>query len=324
VFGRLRGAAAAAGADAAMLQADARGVRVAMAAAVVRRYFQLRAAERELELLAALAARTRVMQEVTVARVSAGRGTRLDTARVAQIVEGLVAATAQAEYQAEAERQALAVLTGRTADGWTVPPAPPTTLSARDLPIGAATESLQRRPDVAAAEWRLRATTLRAGVARAELFPRIDVTGSIGLVAGSLGRLAEAGAASWFVAPRVAWAVLDWPRLRRQARAAGHLADAAFAEYEQAVLAAVGETRAAVEAYGTAVEQLAAEERRARAADEAAAIVAVQYREGLVDSFARTDAERQAIAAAIDANRALLRQRTAVVDLYKALGGGGE
>jgi NodT family efflux transporter outer membrane factor (OMF) lipoprotein len=322
VFGRLRGAAGAALADAGALQYDARGVQVATAAAVARAYFQLRAAQREVELLDALAARTRQMQEVTVARVVNGRGTRLDTVRVQQIVEELVAARALAVHQVEAARQALAVLTGRTADGWQVPESAAAPLSARLLPIGAASDLLRRRPDVAAAEFRLEAASLRAGVARAALFPRVDVTGAIGLVAGSAGRLVESSAASWLIAPRIGWALIDWPRLRRQMRAAGHAAEAAFAGYEQAVVAAIGDARTAIDRYGAAVEQLAAEDRRAQAAEEAATIVSVQYREGLVDSFARTDAERQAIAAALGANRALLQQRAAVVDLYRAVGGG--
>jgi multidrug efflux system outer membrane protein len=190
------------------------------------------------------------------------------------------------------------------------------------LPIGAASDLLRRRPDVAAAELRLQAASLRAGVARAALFPRVDITGSIGLIAGSAGRLVESSAASWLIVPRLGWAVLDWPRLRRQMRAAGHVAEAAFFDYEQAVLAAIGDARTAIDRYGAAVEQLAAEDRRAQAADEAATIVSVQYREGLVDSFARTEAERQAIAAALAANRALFVQRSAVVDVYRAVGGG--
>lgn len=324
VFGRLRGAAGAALADAGAAQADARGVRVATAAAVARTYFQYRAAQREMELLDALASRTRQMRDVTIARISNGRGTRLDSLRVEQIVEEIVAARALAAHQAEAARQSLAVLTGRTADGWQVPASEPAALSARVLAVGAASDLLRRRPDVAAAELRLEAATLRAGVARAQLFPRVDIVGSIGLIAGSAGRLAQSGAASWLAVPRIGWAILDWPRLRREMRAAGHAAEAAFLEYEQAVLAAIGDARTAIDAYGAAVEQLAAEDRRAHAAEDAATIVSVQYREGLVDSFARTEAERQAIAAAVAANRALLRQRGAVVDLYRAVAGGWE
>lgn len=324
VFGRLRGAAGAALADAGAAQFDARGVQVATAAAVARAYFQHRAAQRELGLLDDLAARTQQMRDVTVARVSNGRGTRLDTARVQQVIEELAAARAGAAHQMEASRQALAVLTGRTADGWQLPASEAAPLSTRLIAIGAAADLLRRRPDVAAAERRLEAATLRAGVARAELFPRVDMLGAVGLVAGSGGRLVESSAASWLAVPRIAWGMLDWPRLRREMRAAGHRAEAAFLEYEHAVLTVIGETRTAIDAYGAAVEQLAAQERRAQAAEEAATIVSAQYREGLVDSFARTDAERQAISAAVDANRALFRQRTAVVDLYRAVGGGWE
>jgi multidrug efflux system outer membrane protein len=190
------------------------------------------------------------------------------------------------------------------------------------LPIGTPGALLQRRPDIAAAESRVAAAAARAGVARAELFPRVDLTGNVGLVAGSIGRLADAAAGSWFIAPRLVWNVFDWPRLRRQMRAAGAFADAAFAEYEQTVLVAIEETGTAIDAYAAATRELQAHERRAQAAADAARVVFVQYREGLVDSLARTQAERDAIAGALDANRALTAQRLAVVDLYRALGGG--
>lgn len=322
LFGRLRGTAAAALAEAAAAEYDVHGLRVATGAAVARTYFQYRAAEREVELLDALSARTNHMQEVTRARLANGRATRLDVARVEQVVEEIVSARALAAHQVEAARQALAVLTGRTADGWQLPKAEAQPFSARVLAIGAASDLLRRRPDVAAAALRLDGASRRAGVARAALFPRVDIVGSIGLIAGSGGRLFETSAASWLVAPRLAWTVLDWPRLRRQMRAAGHAAEAAFFDYEQAALVAIGDARTAVDAYGASVEQLAAEVRRSQAAEDAATVVAVQYREGLVDSFARTEAERQAIGASLAANRALLAQRRAVVDLYRAVGGG--
>jgi multidrug efflux system outer membrane protein len=181
---------------------------------------------------------------------------------------------------------------------------------------------LRRRPDVAAAELRVTAAAARAGIARANLFPRVDVTGTVGLIAGSLGRLTEAAAGSWFIAPRLIWNAFDWPRLRREMRAAGALADAAFAEYEQVVLQALEESRTALDAYAAANREFAAHQRRAEAAADAAGVVFVQYREGLVDSLARTQADRDAIAGALDANRALTAQRLAVVDVYRALGGG--
>jgi outer membrane protein TolC len=227
-----------------------------------------------------------------------------------------------ASHLVERARNRLAVLTGRAPGTLAIEPATPSPLRTTTLAVGHAAEVLQRRPDIAAAEARVTAALARAGVARAELFPRVEVTGTIGLVAGSVGRLADAAAGSWLIAPRLIWNVLDWPRLRRQIRAAGALADATFAEYEQAVLRALDESRTAVDAYAAANRELAAQERRAQAATDAAGVVFIQYREGLVDSLARTEADRDAIAGALDANRALTAQRLAVVDVYRALGGG--
>lgn len=105
-------------------------------------------------------------------------------------------------------------------------------------------------------------------------------------------------------------------------RAASALAEAAFSEYEQVVLVALEESQAAVDAYAAALRELQASERRAAAAAEAAAIVSLQYQEGLVDSLARTQSERDEISGALLANRALTAQRLAVVAVYRALGGG--
>ena len=322
LFGRLRGLRRAAAADASVAAMDVRGAQVAIAAQVAAAYFELRGAEGDITLIEGLQARTRERLTMTRTLVSAGRVTRLDLLRAQQVEEELAAAFSSARHRVERARYRLATLTGTTGDGLHIPPAPAVALRASALPIGTPADLLRRRPDVAGAEFRLAGAVARAGIARAELFPRVDVTGTVGLVAGSIGRLTEAAAGSWLIAPRLVWNAFDWPRLRREMRAAGALADAAFAEYEQVVLQALEESRTALDAYAAAHDEFAAHERRAHAAADAAGVVFVQYREGLVDSLARTQADRDAIAGALDANRALTAQRLAVVDVYRALGGG--
>jgi NodT family efflux transporter outer membrane factor (OMF) lipoprotein len=322
LFGRLRGIRRAAVADAGVAAMDVRGAQVAIAAQVAAAYFDLRGAERDVTLIEGLQARTREQLTTTRTLVSAGRVTRLDLLRARQVEEELAAGLSVSLHRVERARNRLATLTGNVPDGLQIAPVPAIALRASALPIGTPEDLLRRRPDVAAAELRVTAATARAGIARAELFPRVDVTGSIGLVAGSIGRLTAASAGSWLIAPRLIWNAFDWPRLRREMRAAGALADAAFADYEQVVLQALEESRTALDAYAAANREFAAHERRAQAAADAAGVVYVQYREGLVDSLARTQADRDAIAGALDANRALTAQRLAVVDVYRALGGG--
>jgi multidrug efflux system outer membrane protein len=322
LFGRLRGARRAATAEAAAASLDVRGTQVAIAAQVASAYFELRGAEGDVALIDGLRARTGEQIDTTRTLVAFGRVTRLDLLRAQQVEEELAAGLADALHRVERARNRLATLTARTTDGLYIPPPTAVPLRASSLPIGAPMELLRRRPDVAAAEFRVMAATARAGVARAELFPRVDVTGTVGLVAGSVGRLTEAAAGSWLIAPRLVWNAFDWPRLRREMRAAGALADAAFADYEQLVLQALEESRTAIDAYGAASREFAAHERRAQAAAAATGVVSIQYREGLVDSLARTQADRDAIAGALDANRALTAQRQAVVNVYRTLGGG--
>ncbi|BCS35694.1 RND transporter [Luteitalea sp. TBR-22] len=322
VFGRLRGRTRAAEADAMAAAMDARGVQVAVAAQVASAYYDWQGAERDLDILANLRQQVQDLLAKTSALIAGGRLTSLDLLRVRQLDDEMVAEQALVAHTAERARLRLATLTGRSPDGWSVPPTPAAALRARQLPIGQMTEVLARRPDVGMAQARLDAALARAGVARAELRPRIDVIGSIGLVAGGLGSLADAGALSWLAAPRIAWSVLDLPQLRRRARAAGALADAAFAEYEQATLRALEDVRTAVDAYGAATDRLSATQRRLDAASGAAAIVTVQYREGLVDSLARTLAERDRIVGELAASRALTAHQQAVVDVYRSLGGG--
>jgi NodT family efflux transporter outer membrane factor (OMF) lipoprotein len=322
LFGRLRGIRRAAVADAGVAAMDVRGAQVAIAAQIASAYFELRGAERDVVLVEGLQARTRDQVKTTRALVSAGRVTRLDLLRAQQVEEELAASLSMSLHRIERARNRLATLTGNTPDALQIPAASAMALRASALPIGTPADLLRRRPDVAAAELRVTAAAARAGIARANLFPRVDVTGTVGLVAGSLGRLTEAAAGSWFIAPRLMWNAFDWPRLRREMRAAGALADAAFAEYEQVVLLALEESRTALDAYAAANREFVARECRAQAATDAAGVVFVQYREGLVDSLARTQADRDAIAGALDANRTLTSQRLAVVDVYRALGGG--
>jgi multidrug efflux system outer membrane protein len=322
VFGRLRGRARAAAAEAEVAALDARAVQVAIAAQVAGAYFEWKGAQRDVALLGKMRERTRDLMSRTTTLVSAGRLTRLDLLRTQQIDDELAGEQAMAAHAVERARLRLATLSGRTGDGWQIPDPPARPLRTTLLPIGAAADVIRRRPDIAAADLRVQAAAARAGAARADLFPRVDVSGSVGLVAGSVRQLAQASAASWLIAPRIAWTFLDWPQLKRRMRAAGALTDAAFAEYEQTVLVALEEVRAALDNYGASTARLRAAERRSDASSGAASIVSVQYREGMVDSLSRTLAERDAIVGSLAASRALTQHQQAMVEVYRALGGG--
>lgn len=322
VFNRLGARARAAAADAGASAFDAHFVGVAMTAQIASAYFDWRGARRELELVVDMRQRTRELMTRTARLVREGRVTRADLNRLQQSDGELTTEEVSLRHAAERARLRLATLTGRSAEGWQIPDGPPQHLRTAARPLRPGATTIRRRPDVLAAELRVQAAAARAGAARADLFPRLEFTGSIGLVAGDIGSLTQAGAGSWLIAPRIAWMLLDWPQLRRRMRAAGALTDAAFADYEQVLLRALEEVRVALDRYATATEQLQSADRRAEATANTASLLTVQYREGFADALVRLAAERDAIGGSLTATRALTSQRHAVVGVYRALGGG--
>lgn len=322
VFGRIRGAARAAVHAADASEADARDVQVAVVAQVASAYFDLRGAEREVLLLSEVDGRTTELVRLTRSLVEGGRLTRVDLLRAEQIEQEIEIAVLAAAQVRETARNRLATLLGVVPEGFTVPSAPLEPLALRALAVGAPADLLRRRPDIVGAEARVAQAAAEAGVSRADLFPQVGVTGTLGLVAGTVGNLATAGAGSWFLGPQLVWNLLDVPRLRRRLAASRAITDAVLAEYEGTVLRALEETETALSDYRTATATFEAQARRSAAAQAAAKLVAVQFREGFVDSLTRVLAERDALTAAIAENRALVDHRQAVTAVYRALGGG--
>jgi multidrug efflux system outer membrane protein len=200
------------------------------------------------------------------------------------------------------------------------------------LPIGNdgsdAAALLRNRPDVRAAERRLAAATARVGVATADLFPRVTVTGFIGFLSGDFGHLFSSSSGNdgraWSVAPSVSWPALDYGSVKARLRASRANADGAMVSYEKAVLNALEETENAFVAYREQQMELKSLLEQAEASRRAADLAAVQYREGVADFLTLLDAQRTQLAAesAVAASEGAVN--IDVVAIYKALGGVGQ
>jgi multidrug efflux system outer membrane protein len=191
-----------------------------------------------------------------------------------------------------------------------------------EVRIGDAGGLLRRRPDVQAAERELAAQTARVGVATADLFPRLSVTGFVGFVSGSTATLGESDTEAWTVAPRLDWAAFDLGSARARLNAEEANADAALARYEQTVLLALEETENAFVNYAEDQKRLLALVERATASRRAAELARIQYEEGAVDFLRLLDAESTVLDAEDSVTAAETALNTDVVAIYKALGGG--
>jgi multidrug efflux system outer membrane protein len=329
LFGHVRRSVEAARADLGAQQASLRDAQVTVAAEVARNYFELRGTQRRLDVARHNLESQQKTQDLTQLRYDAGRVTELD---VQQSRARLKATEASIPPLEAAEKQAayrLAVLLGQrpgTLDTELQPAEVPT--YAKALPIGDTAQLLQRRPDVRAAERQLAAATARVGVATADLFPRVNVTGFVGFLSGDLGHLFNANAGddsrAWSVTPSVSWAALDFGSVKARLRASKAQSDEAAVNYEKAVLGALEDTENSFVAYAKQQAQLKSLDEQAQASRRAAELAEVQYREGVADFLTLLDAQRTQLEAEDGVAQAQTAVNIDVVAIYKALGGVGQ
>jgi multidrug efflux system outer membrane protein len=329
LIGHVRRSVEAARADLGAEQANYQDAQVTVAAEVARNYFELRGAQKRLAVARENLSTEHQTLELTQLLDETGRGSELDVQRsrarlkaTEATIPPLEAAEKQASYR-------LAVLLGERpgALDQELKPAAVATY-AKALPIGDPAELLRRRPDVRAAERQLAAATARVGVATADLFPRVNVTGFVGFLSGDVGRLFSTGAdnnaRAWSIAPTVSWAAFDIGSVRARLRASEAQSDAAAANYEKVVLTALEDTENSFVAYGAQQTQLKSLTEQAQASRRAEELADTQYREGVADFLVLLDAQRTQLDAEDSVAQAETAVNVSVVAIYKALGGVGQ
>ena len=309
-------------ADAAAAARDA--VRVVVAAETARAYADAAAAAERLQVAERSVTLIEQTLNVTTKRFEAGRGTRLDVARVASLVAQQRATLPPLRAERDGALFRLAVLTGRAPAE--LPPAAVArqTILRLDqaIPVGDGRALISRRPDVREAERRLAAETARVGVATADLYPQISFGGSVGATGPSLGDLFAGGPFRWLLGSLINWSFPNQEANRARVEQSEASAAAALAQFDGTVLRALEETETALSAYVHELDRRIALNAARDQAAIAARLARLQLREGKIDSLAVLDAERSL--AQSEADLALSDERIASgqIDLFRALGGG--
>nr|WP_250063448.1 efflux transporter outer membrane subunit [Stenotrophomonas mori] len=325
LFGRQRRAAEAAHADLEAEWASLIDAQVLVAAEVARNYFELRGAQKRLAVAERTLHNLRDTQRLTETRWTLGAGSEQDVQSSRARLKAIEADLPQLDMAQVSSRHRLAVLLGQrpgTLDELLQPR--PLAAFAKALPIGDTRDLLRRRADVRAAERRLAAATARVGVATAELFPRLTLTGFVGFLGGDANGLVNGGNKAWALTPSLSWAAFDYGSVRARLRARHAQADGVAAEYEKTVLLALEDAENALARYARQQARLLALAGQAQAAQRAETLAGIRYREGASDFLALLDAQRTQLAAddALALGEAELN--VAVVAVYKALGGWGQ
>jgi multidrug efflux system outer membrane protein len=324
LFGRVRRNVEAARADVGVSAATVRDARVSVIAEVARDYFILRGLQDQLALTQRNAENQFNTLKLTRNRLEAGRGNQLDTARAEAQWQTTLASIPSLEAAIATTMYRLSVLTGRqpTALNATLaPPAPPPALPLINA-IGTPEQLLRRRPDVRVAERRLAGATARIGVATADLFPKVTLTGEVGYLAPTFSELGASDSRFFSLGPSISWAAFDLGRVRARIGSARALTDAALAAYESAVLGALEDTEGALINYGRSQTRRDALRVAAAASDKAADLAQKRFEGGLIDFLEVLDAERTALSAELLLSQSRTDAATSLVAVYKALGAG--
>jgi outer membrane protein, multidrug efflux system len=197
-----------------------------------------------------------------------------------------------------------------------VPGVPP------QVAVGVPADLLRQRPDVRKAERQLASQTARIGVATAELYPKLTLSGGIGLQALSFNGLFNAANATSSGSSGLTWRVFDAGAIRKNIEIQSALQEQSLIAYESTVLVALEEAENAISAYAQEQQRRLALGAATRSAEAAAELAGIKYRAGLTDFTTVLEAERSLLTfrdQLAQSNGAVV---TNLVKLYKALGGG--
>lgn len=315
LFGRLRSGALAASADAEAQAAALDGLRVAIAADTVLAYVELCGATQALRVVGE---QVRVQERSVTAirsQLHAGEVSPLEVSQAATLLETTQATIAPYEALQANARYRLATLQGRPPAEARINPVVCTTTPklGAAVPVGDGQALLLRRPDVREAERRLAAAAARIGVARADLYPRVNLGGAIGLLTGNFVATAS---------PLISWAFPNQASARARIAQAQATERAAVASWDVAVLRALREVETALASYDVEVRRNRTLGAALTQADLTARRAAARVRLGDAAFLLQLDAERTHAQTALAQAQSDLATAQAEVALFRALGGG--
>jgi len=321
-WGRFRRATEAARADLLSSEDTRRFVMTTLVSDVASAYFQLRDFDLELEIArATLASRLDALRLVRL-RVSGGVAAQIDAHQAEILVAQAGEVIVDAEQGIEQTENALSVLLGKNpeamprgrplGDQFAAPPAPP----------GIPSALLERRPDIRQAEADLHAATSRIGVAKADYFPRVFLSGSAAAGAISLDGSMFGPQGLFAIGPSLTVPIFNMGRVRAGVDAAQARAEAAVAQYRQTIVQAFREVADGLVEYRKRTEFRVQQEALAVASRETTRLANIRYRGGVSSYLEVLDSERQLFDSELGLVRSRRDELLAVVKIYRALGGG--
>ena len=321
-FGRVKNLSESALAQFFATEEAQRAMQVSLVGEVAKAWLNERGLTEQIALAErTLKART-TSYELVKKRFDAGVTNALELRQSETLVQTARTAVLSLKRQHALSVNALALLVGTTI------PASEQSASLSSQPVtanigaGLSSELLTHRPDIRAAEQRLRSAQANIAAARAAFFPRISLTAGAGLASTELGDLFQSNSGTWIFSPQLVLPIFDAGRNKANLSLAEVRTDIAIASYEKTIQVAFREVADALSARATLSDEITAQE--AVRASQAARLELAQarYKNGIASYLDVLDAERELFGAEQQLLQTKLLKITNAVDLYRSLGGG--
>lgn len=324
LWGRVRSLQDAAAQNFLATDAVRRAVTIALVAQVADGYLSLRELDERVTLARRSIASREESLRIFTRRFEVGATSKLDLTQVQTLLAQAQSLGAQLEQARALQAHALTALIGSPVDLAPAQDRFDDATVVQELRAGLPSAMLTDRPDIVAAEHRLRAANANIGAARAAFFPRVTLTGSFGTASAEFDGLFEPGSRAWSFVPSLSLPIFDAGRNRASLDLSQVRRDLAVADYEKTVQTAFREVSDALSARQGLAEQVRIQRQALDAQTERARLAKLRYDNGAAAFLEVLDAQRDLLSAEqqlVQTRRALLSAR---VGLYAALGGGAQ
>ena len=323
LFGRVSGNVEAARQDAGASEASYRSVLLSLQADVAQTWFRLRALDAEIGTVDGALRLREESVRVNQRRFDLGDIGEFDLSRARTELSATRAEAIGLQRQRTNAEHALAVLLGRPAARFTASTSPlPESVALPAIPAGLPSTLLERRPDIAAAQRAMEAANARIGVARAAMFPALNISAAGGGIGGTVAEVFTWSSRSWVLGALLSLPIVDGGRNKANVTRSEAALEESVAAYRERVLAAFAEVEDNLAGVRILAEQGAQVDDAVRSARRSAELARKLYDAGRSSYLDLLDAQRNL--AAVERSAVQLRgnQALTAVALIRALGGG--
>jgi len=325
LFGGNQRAAEVASAQLQSSEASRDDVRVSLLAEVARTYVSIRSLETQTQIANTVIAADQKTLDIAQQRFNAGEAPRLDVTQAEATIERAQSQLPDLRNQIAQQEYSMDVLLGeqpgatRLIIGSSVGPIP---ASNKAFVLTAPAATIAQRPDIRVAERKLAAATAQQGVAVAQFFPKISLTGFFGALNTSVNNLVTPGNQSWVAGGSVIWPILSYGTLSANLDASNAQQQEAMATYQKSMISALSDVEKSLTAYNEQQKFLQSAANEVEKDKRARTIAQERYQAGLTSLLEVLDADRTLFAAQDRLAQANADLTQDLIALYKSLGGG--